>query len=268
MVYIPTIRTFEDDVNDHRGFDEAPISNGIEKINKKDSILVPEKKEANLTKKILTFIAVLFIAASLALLGYYFYNMYLERQEEARLISEANQRQEEQLRQQNIENDLAKILPKLAPGIAPYTQSISQRNNIIVLNIKTTDLSGIDNYSALFAYILAHKRDLSSDLFHAFKIQNLPPSLENFENTFGTSTTSTSSNKNSNTSTLIDPRPMSSENVVWESKTLNNQDFEAADAGLTTIIYGYVDKRYLIMTTSLNDFLGTARSIQTSIQTN
>ena len=76
MAYIPTIRTFEDDVNDHRGFDEAPISNGIEKINKKDSILVPEKKEANLTKKILTFIAVLFIAASLALLGYYFYNQY------------------------------------------------------------------------------------------------------------------------------------------------------------------------------------------------
>lgn len=53
MAYIPTIRTFEDDVNDHRGFDEAPISNGIEKINKKDSILVPEKKRLTLLKKFL-----------------------------------------------------------------------------------------------------------------------------------------------------------------------------------------------------------------------
>lgn len=265
MAYIPTIRTFEDDVNDHRGFDEAPITGGIEKINKKSDILVPEKKKSSLTKKVLTFIAVLFIAASLALLGYYFYNKYLERQEAARLIAESTQRQEDQIKQEGIQNDLAEILPKLAPGIAPYTQAIVLRNNIIILTIKPNDISGIDNYSALFAYILAHKRDLSSDLFHAFKIQNLPPNIGDFGSIFGDTESSTTTNgNNNNTPMLIDPKPMSSEDVVWESKTLNNQDFEVADAGLTAIVYGYANKRYLIMTISINDFLETARTIQTN----
>lgn len=263
MAYIPTIRTFEDDVNDHRGFDEAPISGGIEKINKNSNILVPEKKEASLTKKVLTFIAILFIAASLAILGYYFYNQYLERQEEARLISEANQRQEEQLAQQGIQNDLSRILPKLAPGISPYIETVVQKNNIIVLTIRPNDTTGIDNYSALYAYILAHKRDLNSDLFHAFKIQNLSEGAGSFGNIFD-DTSATSANENNSTSVIINAKPMSSDNVIWETKTLNNQDFEIADAGLTTILYGYINKKYLIMTTSQFDFLETVRSTQTN----
>ncbi|MEA4910894.1 hypothetical protein SDC9_21732 [bioreactor metagenome] len=266
MAYIPTIRTFEDDINDNRGFDEAPISGGIEKINKKSDILVPEKKDSSLTKKVLTFIAILFIAASLAILGYYFYNKYLERQEEARLISEANQRQEQQLAQDGIQNDLSKILPKLAPGISPYIEAVVQKNNIIVLTIRPNN-TNIDNYSALFAYILANKRDLNSDLFHAFKIQNISSGMESFGDIVTTpftndATSSTSIDQNTLTPIIITAKPMSSNDVVWESKTLNNQDFEIADAGLMTILYGYVNKKYLIMTTSQFDFLETVRSIQ------
>lgn len=261
MAYIPTIRTFEDDVNDNRGFDEAPISGGIEKINSDSGILVTEKKDSSLTKKVLTFIAVLFIAASLAILGYYFYNKYLEKQEQARILSEAKERQEQQIAQKGIQNDLSKILPKLAPGIFSYIESVTQKDNIIILTIRPNDLSGIDNYSALYAYILAHKRDLNSDLFYAFRIQNVPQKAADFESDFNTSY-STSSNQNLSTSTIITAKPMSSDDVIWESKTLNNQDFEIADAGLTTILYGYINKKKLIMTTSQFDFQETLKSIQ------
>lgn len=279
MAYIPTIKTFEDDINENRRFDEPPILGGVEKIGYEVNPLVPEKKEKSLTKKVLTFIAVLFIAASLALLGYYFYNQYLEKQKEAQLIAEATQRQEEAMAGQNLQNELSKILPKLAPGISPYVQSAVQKNNIIILTIKNNDM-GIDNYSAMYAYIMAHEKDLNSDLFYAFKIEEKRPLIEMGESFSGmknpysyTEEGATSSETASQipsynnpytapTPSILGPYAMSSADLIWERKTLYNQDFETANAGVTTLFYGYVNKKYLIITTYLNEFFDTIRSLQ------
>lgn len=272
MAYIPTIRTFEDDINENRRFDEAPISGGLEKINYENKILVPEEKKSSLTKKVLTFIGVLFIAASLALLGYYFYNAYLERQEEARLLAEATQRQEEAGINENILSELSKILPKLSPGISPYVQAAVQKNNIIILTIKDSG-EGIDNYSALYSYILAHPRDLNSDLFYAFKVEEATrtnteenyfaaPEFPLGDTNTSTQSPATTSVSNSTELGILDPKPMLSSEIIWERKTLYNQDFQTANAGVTTLVYGYVNKKYLIITTHLNDFFETLRSVQ------
>lgn len=287
MAYIPTIKTFEDEVNENRRLDETPIEGRTEKINYDVNPLVPEKKESSLTKKILIFLAVLLIAASLALLGYYFYNNYLEKENQAALILEAERRQAEVEAGQEIQNELSKILPKLAPGISPYILMANQRNNVIILTIKDTTEAGADSFSSLYSYILAHEKDLNSDLFYAFKIeelrsQNLQP--ENNETTgLGDSFFSNNSSGldvvndtdpsessipsynnpyTAPTPSILGPYSMSSRDLVWERKTLNNQDFETADAGVTTLFYGYINKKYLVMTTYQKDLFEIARSLQ------
>ncbi len=72
MAYIPTIHTYEDDINENRGFDQAPISGGVENINN-SIMLIKDKPKNSLSKKILSFIAILFILGSVLIIGYYFY---------------------------------------------------------------------------------------------------------------------------------------------------------------------------------------------------
>ena len=56
---------------------------------------------------------------------------------------------------------------------------------------------------------------------------------------------------------------ISPENLVWETKTLNNQTFQIANAGVVTLIYGYVkNNNYLIFSTSLKAFFDAINGLQ------
>lgn len=280
MAYIPTIHTFEDDVNENRGFDEAPISGGLDKINYGDSMLVPEKSSSSITKKILTLISTLFIIGSISILGYYFYNKYKANQLNNTNNQTLNENQSKS-NEQALNNDLKNILPTLSSGISQYIDGATMKNNIIILTIKNNTTDSVDNYSLIYAYILAHTKDLNSDLFSAFNIDDLAKSISNdYVDNENISTTSTSTNnKNPNTlekigdvlngnniqnefSKIIKPTPISSQELTWESKTLKNQDFEVTTAGVINLVYGYVGQKYIVFTTSLKDFFDTVDSLQ------
>lgn len=264
MAYIPTIHTFEDDINENRGFDQAPISGGVESINSRN-ILVSEKPKSSLSKKILMFIAVLFILGSVGILGYYFYGKWQAKKEEARINTEATIQQDKIVAENNLgaETDLAKIFPILAPNIQKYVATAIMKNNIIVLTLNDTS-NGIDNYSSIYGYILAHKNDLNKDLFYAFSIQDKINALvaENgLDETYTSNDNSTTSkiNKDSN---LSKPIPVKAEDLTWESKSLNNQNFEIANAGILNFVYGYSGHNYVIFTTSIKDYFDTLESLK------
>lgn len=270
MAYIPTIHTFEDDINENRGFDQAPITGGIESLTNKNSILVAEKSPSSLSKKILSFIAVLFILGSVGVVGYYFYNQWSLKKEQTRLNTEATAKQAELAKQQNlgVENDLAKIFPLLAPGIKNYVASAVKKNNIVILTLNDNALNGIDNYSSIYGYILAHRKDLNNDLFLAFDMQNLISSLAseqglaeayNSNNSEATTTPQIASTTNS---FISKPIPLSANDLTWETKTLENQTFEVTNAGILTLVYGYLGHGYAIFTTSLKDYFDTVNSLK------
>lgn len=301
MAYIPTIHTFEDDVNENRSFDDQPISGGVDRIVSEDSILVPEKKESSTAKTILILISIIFILASIGLVGYYFYKQYKEKQAIDLLNAQAIALQ--QAANQAIDTNtggLSNTFPLLAPGISKFIDNFQKKNNIIILTIKqNTDTE--DNYSSLYSYILAHKKDLGNDLISAFDLNSNTQNdhIVSFDDNASTSSTtnmtssstikvSTSSKTKNNSSTtntvnkvadLFDPEKLqdelsntinsiapqkiiSSEDLVWETKTLNNEDFEISNAGIVTLIYGYAkNNQYLIFTTSVKDFLDTVEAL-------
>lgn len=267
MAYIPTIHTFEDDVNENRGFDEAPISGGVDRYSSSSSMLVTEKDESSTTKKVLTFISVFLVIASLVLVGYYFYSKYKTKQEQDKLNAEILAKQ--QIPSDNTLNDLSKILPRLAPGISPYLSEATMKNNIIVLTIKD-NLGNTDNYSGLYAYILAHEKDLNSDLYYAFKIEDLQSESQIDTRTSDSSSdmqtfnsaSSTSSNKIPDGSYISNPIIISPDALTWENKTLDNQDLEIANAGVTTLVYGYANHKYMIITTYIKDYLDTIKTLE------
>ncbi len=269
MAYIPTIHTFEDDVNENRAFDEAPISGGVDKYNT-SNILVTEKKDGSLTKKILTFISVLLILACISVVVYYFYSKWKIKQNENNLNNNIIQQIPVN---DGLQNDLSKIFPKLALGISPYISQATQKNNIVILTIKDSDLN-IDNYTLFYAYILAHKKDLNSDLFYAFKIQDIVDYLQtdngldlnylekNNLNDFDSPDNNIETKNQIFSSFISKPKPILENDLSWESKTLKNQDFEVANAGVLTLIYGYSGKKYVVFTTTLKDYFETINSLK------
>jgi hypothetical protein len=282
MAYIPTIHTFEDDVNENRGVEEAPIIGGIEKITNDSSILVQEDSSNNLSKRILILFSIIFLLGSVGLVGYYFYNKNKIQREEAAALREALDKEAVENTNANFANDLIQIFNRSGEGMSSYLKSAVKRNNIIILTIKEEE--GKDNYSSLYAYILAHKKDVGSDLFDAFglddisqeeyKDETISDSISSSISTTSSSsiktTLSTSSNIVSNTikdfNNILDkmytPVPISGKDLAWEAKTINNQDIEIANAGVITLIYGYVGKEYLIFTTSLKDFFDTSSGLK------
>jgi len=146
MSYIPTIHTFEDDINENRSYEESPISGGLDKIISEDNILVSENKESSIGKKILIFISVFLILASIIAIAYYLYTQYKIKKDEALLNSSALLQYNEQ-NNNNIKTDsLESILPLLSTGISQYIKDFQKRNNIIILTIKENE-SNFDYYS-------------------------------------------------------------------------------------------------------------------------
>ena len=179
MAYIPTIHTFEDDINENRNLDDAPIAGGLDKIESTNSILIPEKEENSVTKKLLILISVIFILGSIAMVGYYFYTQNKQKQAEAALNAEALAK--EIIINQNdtsISSDISKALPLLSPKISQYISSFKQNKNTIILTIKENTDTGTDNYSNIYSYILAHKNDLNNDLIEAFNLNNQNNNLQ------------------------------------------------------------------------------------------
>ncbi len=113
-----------------------------------------------------------------------------------------------------VKNDLSKILPTLAPGINKYVAQAVMKNNIIILTLNDNSLNGIDNYSSIYGYILAHKNDLNSDLFFAFKISDLIQDLM-ANNGLAASNNSNSTNTMPTTTSFINkPIPIKAENLT------------------------------------------------------
>ncbi len=275
MAYIPTIHTLEDDINENHFIDEnSNVNTNINSINNnfKSPILV-EEKENSITKKILSFISVLLILCSLFIIGYYLYNKYKKVEKVAPIITTQNTENNENT---NIQNDLEKILPKLAPGISPYIENIIKKENIIILTIKDKTID-TDNFSLLYSYILAHKGYLNSDLFYTFKIDDIASKIEEENNEKDIATTSKKISSSSTlekigkiineniekfTSSIMEPKIIPYTELQWESKTLRNMDFEVANAGVVTLIYGYIDEKYLVVTLYLNDYFETIESLK------
>ncbi|MEN9338467.1 MAG: hypothetical protein RI945_192 [Candidatus Parcubacteria bacterium] len=289
MAYIPTIHTFEDDVNENRGFEESPIVGGLDKMTDASDILVPAEREKSLSKKILALVSAIFILGSLSLVGYYLYQNYQNKKSEEAALVEALAKSEEDKVSQNIKNDLTNIFNRTGEEMSSYVSSTIQKNNIIILTIKNDNLT--DNYSKLYSYILAHKKTLGVDLVEAFKLEEASDAyyedtLQDATSTNTTSTSTKSTNTSATTSTssnvfgnifngksveenfedmmakISKPSPISGNDLLWQSKTLNNQDFEIANAGVVTLIYGYVGKNYVVFTTSLKDFFDTVNSLK------
>ncbi|MFO0743942.1 MAG: hypothetical protein U0469_02740 [Candidatus Paceibacterota bacterium] len=294
MAYIPTIHTFEDDVNENRNFDEAPITGGVEKIVGTNSILVSENTDggSSITKKILTLVSILFVLGSVSAVGYYFYTNYKAKQAQDLINKQAEEMKKLADQSSYDKNSINQLFPNLAIGIAPYIKTSTQNNNLIILTIKPNDPStGIDNYSQLYAYILSHQKDLGRDLVQTFNLEQIAADNIDLNAVISTSSdnnlnSSTSININSTSSSLeqvvnfFDPTnlqkqinsalnsfapqaPISGDKLVWESKTLNNQDFQIANAGVVTLIYGYAkNNNYVIFATSLKDFFDAIDSLQ------
>jgi type II secretory pathway pseudopilin PulG len=311
MAYIPTIHTFEDDVNENRGIETPQTDLGTETIVSRDNILIPEKQKSSFAKVFLTFISILFFIGAIGAVGYYYYTNYQNKQAEATLNAQAAAKaQEQQAREQaSIVNNLKTIFPNIADGMAQYISSAVKKGNIIIVTIKPNDGSGVDNYSQLYAYILAHQKDLGKDLVNTFNLNDIADSISSSNALMATTTATTtnaattteqiatstkssgkkkittktktvatsstleavvnlfdSTSLQNNFSTLITnmstPAPISGENLAWESKTLNNQDFQIANAGVVTLIYGYVKQNYLVFSVSLKDFFDTIKGLQ------
>lgn len=294
MAYIPTIHTFEDDVNENRNFDEAPITGGVEKIVGTNSILVSENTDggSSITKKILTLVSILFVLGSVSAVGYYFYTNYKAKQAQDLINKQAEEMKKLADQSSYDKNSINQLFPNLAIGIAPYIKTSTQNNNLIILTIKPNDTNtGIDNYSQLYAYILSHQKDLGRDLVQTFNLEQIAADNIDLNAVISTSSdnnlnSSTSINTNSTSSSLeqvvnfFDPTnlqkqinsalnsfapqaPISGDKLVWESKTLNNQDFQIANAGVVTLIYGYAkNNNYVIFATSLKDFFDAIDSLQ------
>jgi hypothetical protein len=294
MAYIPTIHTFEDDVNENRNFDEVPITGGIEKMTSTSSILVPENvsEGSSVTKKILTLISILFVVGSISAVGYYFYTNYKDKQAQDLINQQAEAAKKSAEQTDSAQNNLGQLFPSLSVGISPYIKTSTKNDNLIILTIKSNDQSsGVDNYSQLYAYILSHQKDLGRDLVNTFNLEQI--AADNIDLNANISTSS-DENLNSDTSTntaatssslqqvvnFFDPAnlqkqinnaldsfapqaPISGDKLIWESKTLNNQDFQIANAGVVTLIYGYAkNNNYVIFATSLKDFFDAVDSLQ------
>lgn len=318
MAYIPTIHTFEDDVNENRGIETPQNTLGVETIVPKDNILIPESPKSSPIKTFITFVSVLLFLAAVGVVGYYYYTNYQNKQAEAALNAQAlAKQQEQQAREQaSIVNNLKSIFPSIADGMGQYITSAVKKDGIIIITIKSNDASGIDNYSQLYAYILAHQKDLGKDLVDTFNLNDIADNISNSNALIDTTSTSsvtevatttenvaTSTNKKAsakkiattkatsktkidpasstleNVVNLFDPKSLqnnfntlltnmttpttiSGEELVWESKTLNNQDFQIANAGVVTLIYGYVKQNYLVFSLSLKDFFDTIKGLQ------
>ncbi len=304
MAYIPTIHTFEDDVNENRGIETPQTDLGIESIVPKNNILISEKPQSSFLKTFLIMISVLFFLGGFGLVGYYYYTNYQNKQAEAALNADSLAKQQEaQAREQaSIVNNLKAIFPSLADGMGRYISSVIKKENIIIITIKNNE-EGVDNYSQLYSYILAHEKDLGVDLINTFNLNSIADDMS-----FSNISTATSSSVDSDTdkqissssqkikkvskaksaasssnleavvdlfdpaslqnhlSTLINnlsaPTPISGDNLTWEAKTLNNQNFQIASAGVTTLIYGYVKQNYLVFSLSLKDFFDTIKGLK------
>lgn len=294
MAYIPTIHTFEDDVNENRNFDEAPITGGVERMTSTSSILVPENVSgsSSVTKKILTLISVLFVVGSISAVGYYLYTNYKDKQAQDLINQQAEATKKSAEQADSAQNNLGQLFPTLAIGISPYIKSSTKNDNLIILTIKPNDsASGVDNYSQLYAYILSHQKDLGRDLVNTFNLEQIAAdnidlnakistnSDENLNADTSTNTASTSSSLqqvvnffdpnnlqkqiNNALDSFAPQAPISGDKLIWESKTLNNQDFQIANAGVVTLIYGYAkNNNYVIFATSLKDFFDAVDSLQ------
>lgn len=305
MAYIPTIHTFEDDLIENKDVAETKNQLGVEPIVPKENILIPEKKESSVTKKIFILLSVLFFIGAISVIGYFYYIDYKNKQAEANLNAQSLAKQEEQQRreQATVVNNLKVIFPNLADGMGMYISSSVKRDNVIVITIKDNTDNGVNNYSQLYAYLLAHQSDLGTDLVDTFKLNDVPDESLDYQEMIRDSETDTSSTtldenissstkkdtksekKASSTNTLasvvnlFDPKSLESnfnnlvtniskptaisgDKLVWESKTLNDQDFKITNAGVVTIVYGYVNKNYLVFSLSLKDFFETAKGLK------
>ena len=300
MAYIPTIHTFEDDVNENRGIEIPQAEVGSNTVSQRDTILVPEKPKSSFLKGFLIFISVLFFIGAAGVVGYYYYTNNQNKLAEAALNAQAKAKVEEQQarEQASIVSNLKTIFPNLADGMGQYISSAIKKGDIIIITIKANDGTGVDNYSQLYAYILAHQKDLGKDLVDTFNLNDIADSVASSKALMATTSTSsvstttkTSSNKKVTTKTtatsstlasvvnLFDPTSLqnnfntlvnnvttptqiSGENLIWENKTLNNQDFQIANAGVVTLIYGYVKQDYIVFSLSLKDFFDTIKGLQ------
>ena len=314
MAYIPTIHTFEDDINENRGANSAQSNIGIESIVSNNNILVQEKPKSSPIKIFITFFSVILFLGAIGVVGYYYYSDYQNKQAEALLNAQSlAKEQEKKAREEaSIVNNLQSIFPSLAEDMGKYVDSAVKKDNIIIITIKDNQSNNLDNYSQLYAYILAHQKDLGKDLVETFNLNQIventqeEPITKIEDNNTTTDLEPTSTLKNNlnnsnkkevgnkktdpksktnssstlenvvnlfdpkslqnNFSTLITdmskPTPISGEELIWENKTLNNQDFEIANAGVVTLLYGYVKQNYLVFSISLKDFFDTIKGLQ------
>ncbi len=307
MAYIPTIHTFEDDVNENRGIETPQRETVANTVSPREDMLISEKPKSSFLKGFLIFLSILLVIGAAGVIGYYYYTNNQNKLAEAALNAQAKAKVEEQQarEQASIVNNLKTIFPNLADGMGQYVSSAVKKGDIIIITIKANDGAGVDNYSQLYAYILAHQKDLGKDLVDTFNLNDMANNISSGNTLMATTSTSTiattteqistttttnpkkkvttkttatsstlatvvnlfdpvslQNNFNTLITTVTTPTPISGDNLIWESKTLNNQDFQIANAGVVTLVYGYVKQNYIVFSLSLKDFFDTIKGLQ------
>jgi hypothetical protein len=193
MAYIPTIHTFQDDINENRRADELPISGATESIVNDDQILRPETKIKSGTKILLISISIFFILASAAAVGYYFYNQnQITKQQEilkAQALENARLEKEKAGTLENVKN----ILPNLSLNtkINTLMESGNFLNNVVTIKIAKSQ-NGDSLYPEFYALIIANEKDFNKDLIFTFKLKDVTQNIEIPVTTILTTTATTS----------------------------------------------------------------------------
>jgi len=297
MAYIPTIRTFQDDLQDNRQAGELGTGVGVEDIVSDQEILPTTDETKSTAKIILVSISVIFILASITTIVYYFFNQRQGTLDNITPDIEIQVNADIAKKQAGVTEDIKNIFPNLLANtkINFFIESIKIKDNVIIAKISKNQ-NGESNYNNLYTTIVANEKDFNKDLIMAFKLngeeqKSSDTILTDQENTTDLTATSTSDLKpdlelsistttaekfiNSTTSKTVSKKNSVNSDaddsvlklkeineMVWLDKTTNNQDYKVTDSGVSALIYGYVEENYLIITTNLKDFLNAVKDLQ------
>lgn len=275
MAYIPTIHTFQDDLEENRNEFDKPISGGVEPVTPEANI---EDKKDIKTKYLLLAISIIFISSSISVLAFYFYN---KKQEELSIIKTntelANKINTEKQRAGIVENIKA-ILPNMYENskIDQYIESITLDKNVITVKISNNQ-SGDSNYSLFASQIIANEKPFKKDIISSFKLKDIIETkeipIEIYSTTSSKESTTTIVNKKkvikligvvstTSTTTLVSTSTITKlkdiNDITFTDKTISNYDIKIADTGVSTIVYGYISNKYLLITTTIKDFIDSA----------
>jgi len=267
MVYIPTIRTFQDDLEENRTEASWPREEGIEPIYPEAQTLKPPEQASKSTKIILISISVLFLIASVLVVGYYFYQQRQIATQNQLLNQQARENLELERQRAGVVENIKSVLPLLMEKtkIGDYISALIFKDKVITIEI-SKNISGESNYSLFYSLILANEKYLKQDLITSFGLKDSPETeVLSEEVPVAKETISPSENLLPTTTEVAGVKPnrlKSLNEIIFVEKTTNNQDYKIADTGKGALVYGYLSDKYFIAATTIRDFMEAVKNLK------